>query len=215
MKNVPSMLSDRKGRAAMTTTERPDYVTPANHVPGPQQGYWTYSHYAAIPDDGQRYEIVDGVLYMSPVPSGWHQEATGRIYYYLMTYIEFAGLGKVLISPFDVELDFDTVVQPDVLVLLNENSHRYVPDSHLIGGPDLVVETVSPGTAKHDRKVKFNAYAKAGVKEYWIAHPLLHSVEVFVLESGTYCSVGVFSGEQTLPTTIVPDFPVQVQQFFP
>ena len=198
----------------MTIIKRSDEPIRADHVPGPPQGQWTYDHYATIPDDGQRYEIVDGVLYMSPAPSEPHQEAAGRIYYHLMTYIGFPGLGKVLISPFDVELSFSNVVQPDVLVLLKENSHKSI-GTRWIGGPDLVVEVSSPGTASYDRKKKSRAYAQAGVKEYWIVRPVERTIEVFVLEADKYCSVGVFSGEQTLPTTIVDNFPVQVRQFFP
>ena len=72
----------------MTTTERPNEITPADHVPGPKQGEWTYSHYMALPDDGQRYEIVDGVLYMAPSPSGFHQEAAYLIAYYLMAHVK-------------------------------------------------------------------------------------------------------------------------------
>jgi hypothetical protein len=64
---------DAKGNVAMTTTERPEEVIRADHVPGPKQGEWTYSHYMAMPDDGQRYEIIDGVLYMSPSPNRGHQ----------------------------------------------------------------------------------------------------------------------------------------------
>ena len=139
----------------MTPIERPQSVTPADHVPGPQQGHWTYSHYAAIPNDGQRYEIVDGVLYMSPAPSRWHQRAIGRIHHYLLIHVDFTHIGEVLIAPFDVELTFDTVVQPDVLVFLNENSDK-CNDSRFIGPPDLVVEVISPGTAKHDRQRKFH-----------------------------------------------------------
>jgi Uma2 family endonuclease len=204
----------RKGDAFMTIIKRSDEPIRADHVPGPPQGQWTYDHYATIPDDGQRYEIVDGVLYMSPAPSEPHQDATGLIYYYLTTYVRFPGLGKVLFSPFDVELSFSDVVQPDVLVLLKENGHKSI-GTRIVGGPDLVVEVASPTTAKYDRQKKSRAYAQAGVKEYWIARPLEHTVEVFVLEADTYCSVGVFSGEQTLPTTIVVNFPVQVRQFFP
>jgi Uma2 family endonuclease len=202
-----------KGDVIMTTFKRSDEPIRADHVAGPPQGQWTYKHYAEIPDDGQRYEILDGVLYMSPAPSGPHQRTDLRIGYYLLTYIEFVGLGIVLTAPFDVELSFSNVVQPDVIVLLKENSHRYI-SSRIVGAPDLVIEVTSPGTSRYDRKQKSRAYAQAGVKEYWIVHPLEHTVEVFVLEAGKYCSVGVFSGEQTIPSQVIPHFPVQVQQFF-
>src|SRR5690242_6051875 len=72
-----------KGTIAMTMTERPEEVIRADHVPGPKQGEWTYSHYLALPDDGQRYEIIDGVLYMAPSPNEYHQGAATRIGTYL------------------------------------------------------------------------------------------------------------------------------------
>ncbi len=63
-----------------TTSNRPDSVQRADHVPGPRQGEWTYAHYAALPEDGQRYEVLAGVLYMSPSPNLWHQRVAGIIY---------------------------------------------------------------------------------------------------------------------------------------
>ncbi len=196
----------------MTTASQ--QVIPADHVPGPHQGRWTYSHYAALPSDGKRYEIIDGVLYMAPPsPSGFHQEAVYLIATYLMMHIKFAGLGRVFGAPFDVELTPHMVVQPDVCVLLNESSDKFTP-SRIIGAPDLVVEVVSPGTANYDRSTKYTAYARAGVKEYWIADPHLQTIEVLVLEQDTYHSVGVFEGKAQLRSRIVPDFPVQVQYLF-
>jgi len=73
-------------------------VTAADNVPGPGQGRWTYKDYAAIPDDGRRYEIVDGVLYMAPSPNEWHQTTAGRLFRYLATQIEDAGLGRVYVA---------------------------------------------------------------------------------------------------------------------
>jgi len=188
-------------------------VIPADHIPGPGQGRWTYEDYAAIPSDGQRYEIVDGVLFMAPSPNRWHQNAAFEIASYLRTYIKLAGLGQVFIPPFDVQLDYRTVVQPDVVVILNIHAER-ITDSGIIGAPDLVVEVSSPGTVGYDREKKQRAYARAGVPEYWIADPASRTVEVLELVNGAYRSRGVFEGKATLPSRIVPDFPVHVEQFF-
>ena len=188
-------------------------VIPADHIPGPGQGRWTYTDYAAIPDDGQRYAIVDGVLFMAPAPNEWHQTAALEIASYLRAYVKLKDLGRVYIAPFDVELDYRTVVQPDVLVVLNAHLER-ITFSRIIGAPDLVVEISSPGTVGHDRTEKRQAYARAGAPEYWIADPASRTVEVLALEHGIYRSLGVFEGKATLPTRIVPDFPVHVEQFF-
>ena len=88
----------------------PSVVVRADHVPGQPQGRWTYDAYAALPDDGMRYEIIDGVLYMAAAPNTAHQTAAGRFTYYLLTHVEFAGVGRVFAAPFDVELARSVVV---------------------------------------------------------------------------------------------------------
>ena len=198
----------------MTMTERPEEVIRADHVPGPKQGEWTYSHYMAMPDDGQRYEIIDGVLYMAPSPNEYHQVASNMIATYLTIHVKFAGLGQVLAAPFDVKLSFKTVVQPDVLVFLYKNGQVEELSTVVKRIPDVAVEIVSPGTMKHDRQRKFQAYELAGIREYWIVEPKQRSVEVYALDGGAYCKTGVFSGEQTVISQVVADFPVAVQKFF-
>lgn len=150
---------------------------------------------------------------MTPAPSGAHQDTVGEIYTYLRTHVKLTGLGLVRMAPFDVELTPAVVVQPDVLVVLNTNLD-IVLDSRIIGAPDLVVEVASPGTATHDRREKYDAYANAGVPEYWIADPIAHTVEVFLLESGKYYSQGVFRGKAILPSKVLPGFDVCVEMFF-
>lgn len=196
-----------------TTPKRPNELTPANHIPGPHQGQWTYSHYAVLPDDGQRYEIVDGVLYMSPSPTGFHQVIAYLIATHLNIHVQFTGLGLVLGAPFDLKLSTNTVVQPDVLVFLNKSSGaiEYKETTEL---PDLVVEVASPSTAKQDRTLKYRVYEQAGIKEYWIVNPLARSVEVLVLEAGKYQAVGVFSGEDRICSVVIPHFPVRARQLF-
>lgn len=194
--------------------KQPDKIMPADNMPGPRQGQWTYSHYLALPDDGRRYEIVDGVLYMAPPsPTGWHQSAAGTLYYYLMTHVKYAGLGNVFIAPLDVELAPHTVVQPDVVVLLNRSLEKCT-SSHIRGAPDLVIEVLSPGTAAYDRRQKYNAYARAGVQEYWVVVTEQQAAEVFFLETSGYYLAGTYSSEDSIRSLIVPNFPVQVKEFF-
>jgi len=195
------------------TTDRLPVAASADWVPGPKQGQWTYSAYITLPDDGQRYEVVNGVLYMTPSPGIAHQKISGRFFYYLFTHIEVAGLGTVLAAPTDVILSPKDVLQPDVFVVLNAGLEK-IKELHVVGAPDLVVEIASPSTAIHDRNRKYRVYAKAGVPEYWIAEPGTRTVEVLVLEAGEYQSLGVFRGQATLPSKVVPGLPVHVEQFF-
>jgi Uma2 family endonuclease len=197
----------------MTTVEKPSVVVPADWVPGPQQGQWTYRDYLAIPEDGCRYEVVNGVLYMSPSPGVEHQRIVKRIVAWLSRFVEQDGLGEVFQSPLDVELSYRNVVQPDVFVLLHEHFDR-ITETRIIGAPDLAIEIASPSTARHDLSKKLDAYAHAGVPEYWIVTPGSKTVEVLVLDSGSYRSLGLFSGNMMLPSRIVPNMSVKVEQFF-
>ena len=187
-------------------------VTVAVPIVGPPQGRWTYADYAALPDDGNRYEIIAGVLYTTPAPGAGHQSVSARLVTFLVTHVEFAGLGRVFAAPVDVELAPDTVVQPDIVVILSANLDRITP-SRIIGAPDLVVEILSPGTAGYDRREKQDAYARAGVGEYWIVDPGAQTVELLTLEQGGYRSHGVFRGQARLPSSAVT-LPVPIERFF-
>ena len=197
----------------MTTTfEKLPILALADGVPGPKQGEWTYSDYATL-DDGQRYEIVNGVLLMTPAPSWSHQEIVLEIASYLRTYLRKTGLGGVFVAPIDVELSPHDMFQPDIVVLLKESREK-LKDRHIVGAPDLVIEVTSPGTRVFDRLNKYDAYARASVLEYWLANPETQSVEVLVLDGQTYRSLGVFEGKATLPSRVVPGLDVHVEQFF-
>ncbi len=197
----------------MTTTERLPVVVPADWVPGPPQGQWTYADYAAIPEDGKRYEVVKGVLYMSPAPTPGHQSVSVEIVGYLRQFVQMAGLGRVFSAPTDVELSPGDIVQPDVFVLLNEGLGQ-IGRTRITGAPDLVVEILSPGTWRHDLHEKLDAYAWAQVPEYWIVSPGEQVVELLVLEDRAYRSLGVFQGSAVLSSRIVPDWSVPVERLF-
>jgi len=188
-------------------------VTPADQVNGPPQGRWTYKAYSQLPEDEHRYELIEGVLYMAPAPTTDHQGANALFITHLMIHVQFAGLGRVLGPPCDVELAPNIVVQPDVIVVLDEHIEIITP-SHIVGAPDLIVEIASPSTAGYDRRNKQDTYARAGVREYWIADPATRTIEVHVLVEESYRSLGVFQGKATLPSSIVPGLPVPVQRFF-
>lgn len=200
-----------EGKTPMIS-RNPDRFMRADHIPGPGQGNWTYSHYAALPDDGQRYEIVNGVLYTAPSPIPPHQEIGSMIIYWLVAYVKRTGLGRVF-EYCDVELDVKTVFDPDIIVVLSDNT-SIIGDKHMVGAPDLVVEIASPSTAPKDRTLKRFEYARAGIKEYWMVLPKKQSVEVLVLEGEAYQSLGIFSGEDIVKSKVVPHFPVQAKEFF-
>jgi Uma2 family endonuclease len=187
---------------------------PAKHVPGPRQGQWTYNDYAALPNDGRRYEVMNGVLIMAPAPTPEHQGVSTLLLVHLFQYSQAIGLGRIFAGPLDVELTPNRVVQPDLLVVLNANLHK-IAEKRFIGTPDLVIEIASPGTAIYDRLSKYEAYEQAGVSEYWIVNPSDKSIEVSVLEHGVFEPLGVFQGKASIPSRVVPGIVnVQVKHFF-
>lgn len=188
-------------------------VIRADNVPGQVQGHWTYADYAALPEDNQRYEIINGVLYIMPSPNTDHQGANIRFAHFLLVHLEFKGLGRVFTAPYDVVLSPDNTVQPDLVVVLNDNP-AIIGEKNIEGAPDLVVEISSPGTAGYDRREKQDTYARAGIKEYWIADPNAKSIEILKLIKNQYVSAGVFQGKDKLLSKIVPRLRVLAEQFF-
>ncbi len=190
-------------------------ITPADWVPGPRQGNWTYDLYAALPEDGKRYEIVDGVLLdMSPSPGIAHQKALQRLFIRLEKNVEEVGLGQVFVAPVDVELAPKMVFEPDIVVVLSAGRDK-VQKSHIVGAPDLVVEVASPRTKRYDRTIKREAYARAGIREYWQVDPIARTIEVLFLEDGAYRSIALLSGQDRLLSRVVPTLEeVRVEQCF-
>jgi len=193
--------------------ERVTPVVPADWVPGPRQGGWTSEMYAALPDDGQRYEVVQGVLLMSPAPETAHQGIIAQIHHHLYERFFAPRLGLVFMAPIDVVLSSRTTIQPDILVVLKEHVNR-VQTKRIVGVPDLVVEVISPSSATYDRLVKYSVYEQVGVSEYWLVNASEQTIEVFALGDGLYQSLGLFQGEQLIQSRLVPGEAVPAAQLF-
>lgn len=188
-------------------------VTPAYWIPGPNQGDWTSNEYVTLPNDGKRYEIANGVLLMTPTPTGYHQKTIGEVSFYLQSHIKLAGRGLVIQAPCIVELSAKDVFQPDILVVMNTHRDR-VQEKRVVGAPDLVVEVSDSSTAAFDRLTKYDTYEYTGVLEYWLLNLERHTVEIFALNGDEYHSLGVFHGEQKVLSKLISWLSVYADQFF-
>lgn len=128
---------------------------------------WTAQAVRELPDDGQRYEVVDGELLVTPSPVYAHQRMVSRLMLLLQPHVESHALGDVVTSPSDVELDPRTLVQPDLFVtpLVDGRLPRTWDEMQ---APTLVIEVLSPSTARADRHRKRLRYQRARIAEYWI-----------------------------------------------
>lgn len=168
----------------------------------------TYGDYVTWPLD-VRCELIDGVAYlMGPAPTLDHQDVVGEIYLQLRQ-----ALGerpcRVYIAPVDVRLPkadeadeaIDTVVQPDLLVVCDPYK---LDRAGVRGAPDLVVEVLSSGTASHDHQRKRQVYERAGVREYWLVHPVDRMVIIYRLEQGQFHKPEVQELAGTTPVGVLP-----------
>jgi Uma2 family endonuclease len=137
------------------------------HTPSREPGRWTIEDLDRLPDDGNRYEIIDGALYVTPAPSMSHQRAVRLILSSLSAYVELHGIGEVFYAPTDLEVARNTIVEPDGMVL--PPIHGPLPRRWSISnGVLLAVEILSPTTARSDRQAKRRLYQRERIAEYWI-----------------------------------------------
>jgi len=167
-------------------------VTVTTHLSAPPGG-WTPEDLDRFPDDGLRYELVDGVLLVSAAPSEEHQIALGNLYL-LLAPAAPADL-RVFLAPFDVRLDPRRLLQPDIVVVPKD---RAAVDRR----PLLVVEVLSPSTRAVDSTLKRHVFEQGGVPAYWQVDPLDPSLTVLELRDGAYVEVAVVRGEQAHDATV-------------
>lgn len=169
----------------------------------PAQGKWTLEDWQRLPDDSWRYEVINGVLYMTPPPRTRHQRILTVLSAQMWFHAHQHKLGEVISSPCAVQLPNQPVpVQPDIL-FVRAGRADIIGETHVEGAPDLVVEILSPSNWLYDRREKFTLYQEAGVGEYWIVDPDQQTVEVFLLREEAYASLGRWGvGEEARSETL-------------
>jgi Uma2 family endonuclease len=180
---------------------------------------FTYGDYLKW-DDDERWELIDGVAYnMTPAPSRFHQQVSMEMCTQLATSLRGTDC-KVYAAPFDVRLpegdESDdatrTVVQPDISVICDPSK---LDDKGCKGSPDLIVEILSPATARKDMKEKFLRYERAGVREYWVVDPVVKMVTVYKLrDGGLYGRPDVYAEEERIKIGILGDLEVDLKPVF-
>ena len=174
----------------------------------------TVRDYLDIPEeDENRYELINGELYMAPAPSWEHQRNKGKLFSVLEGFVYSNRLGEVADAPLDVYLSDEDVFQPDIVFISNERLGIIRSDG-IHGAPDLVIEVLSPGTERIDRTLKSERYEMFDVREYWQANPIAKTILVLRARDGAFERVGLFTEGMTLETPLLPGLRVDVSAVF-
>jgi len=173
----------------------------------------TYEDWLATPDDNVMREIIEGELYVVPPPSTEHQEVSNEIEFQLQLYLRKRRTGRMLHAPTGMRLSDDNVVEPDILVVLNDGAAT-IEHAAVMGPADLVVEILSRGTAKRDVGPKRRIYETFGVREYWIVDPVGQRIEVLTLQGGAYATHAVHDMGATLASPVLPGFELELRDVF-
>jgi Uma2 family endonuclease len=158
----------------------------------------TYDDYAALPDDGKRYELHAGELVVTPAPGARHQDVLLNLAVILAPHVRTIGRGKLMVAPFDCIIEHITVVQPDILYL-DEQRVRLISERALEGAPTLAIEILSPFSGHIDRRRKMALYAAHDVTWYWIVDPPARTIEVYHLVDRGYEPDARLEGDDARP----------------
>jgi len=180
---------------------------PERIPPGPIR--LTYEDYVDLPDDGRRYEILDGELEVSPAPAPKHQAVSRNLLWIVHGHVQERGLGSVYYAPIDVILTDTSIVQPD-LVFIAAARESIVSSRGIEGAPDLAVEILSPWSVRRDRVAKAALYARYGIRHYWLADPDANVLEVYETEGAEYRLVGRHAGAAKVRTAVFPDLEIDL-----
>jgi Uma2 family endonuclease len=179
-------------------------------VPEPVQ--LTYEDLRQMPEDGRRYELMEGDIEVTPAPLIGHQRISSNLQMILTGHVEEGGLGVLLAAPVDVILDRGTVVEPD-LVYVARDHLAILTERAIEGPPDLVVEILSPSTEERDRGVKRRIYARHGIPHYWLVDPVASTLSELVLEQRAYALRGTYRAGSAR-TLCFPSLEISLERVF-
>lgn len=173
----------------------------------------TYDDYAAMPDDGNRYEIHEGELVLLPSPGTRHQLVCGNLLILLMGYIRERKAGSIFHAPLDVILAPITVVQPD-LVFVSKARDDILTERAVEGSPDLAIEIISPLTEPNEHGVKKEIYSRYKVPAYWIVDPIVETVEIYLHDGDQYQLATKLKDDSPKPVPPFSDLQLTATEIF-
>lgn len=174
---------------------------------------YTVDDYRAMPEGPPYYQLVEGELIMSPAPNRYHQVVARNLFSIIHDYLRRNPIGEAYFAPVDVYLSETDVVQPDVFFVSHAN-RGLLADDGIHGGPDLVVEIVSPGNAQLDKKRKRPLYARHGVKELWLIEPTLEQIHRYDFTVDAAKPVRIVDSEESFETPLLPGLVVSAIEVF-
>jgi Uma2 family endonuclease len=175
------------------------------------RGALTYHDLWHTPEDGNRYEIIDGEAYVTPPPLTGHQRALRNLGRILDRHVTENDLGEVLYAPVGVVLEKPTGVQPDLIFVAKERLST-IQEKAVFGAPDLIVEVLSPSTAARDRGLKKDLYARTGVRCYWLLDPRRQTLQAFHLEHGVFRLEADSAGAATFRPSLFPGLTIRLAE---
>jgi Uma2 family endonuclease len=177
---------------------------------------WTIADLELLPDNGDRYEIIDGDLFVTKAPHWKHQITCGNICTELTLWSRKTGLGQAAATAGVIFTNANNVI-PDVVWVSNQRLATLLDeDGHLTGAPELIVEVLSAGVEneRRDREVKLKLYTSRGVQEYWIIDWRLQQIEVYRREKAILVLVETLFADDELTSPLLPGFSCLVGNLF-
>ncbi|NJN57199.1 MAG: Uma2 family endonuclease [Leptolyngbyaceae cyanobacterium SL_5_9] len=177
---------------------------------------WTTADLDLLPDNGTRYEIIDGELFITRAPRWSHQKVADNICAALNRWSDETGLGEATTTPGIIFSDADNVI-PDVVWASKERLAMLLDEAeHLTGAPELIVEVLSPGenNERRDREIKLKLYATQGVREYWIVDLQLQQVQVYRQQQATLQLAATLFADDEISSSLLPSFACPITRFF-
>jgi Uma2 family endonuclease len=175
----------------------------------------TYADFLRFPNDGRRHELIDGVHYVSPSPGFRHQSLSIRMAVALSKYLEATPIGLVLYAPMDCVLTMFDIVEPDLLVILDDQK-SIITKRNIRGMPALAIEILSESTTALDEQTKRSLYERAGAREYWIIDGDLGCITLYRRSTKHFARPLMLRADQgdVLTTPLLPGLSISLERFF-